>query len=95
MPSTAVDYRAVHPEGTLHPRKPAAQEIAAAPIDRYSLTQLPAVPIGHDGALVTHVAEGMVSSGGSAVTVKFAVGEVWSRQAGEWKCRHYRATILM
>jgi len=88
------DHRAVHPDGTLHPRKPTAQEIAAASIDRYSLTQLQAAPIGHDGALVTYVAEVVVSSGGSPVTVKFAVGEVCSRPAGKWKCRYYQATIL-
>jgi hypothetical protein len=45
------DYRAIRPDGTLHPRKPTAQEIAPALIDQYSLTQLQAVPIGHDGAL--------------------------------------------
>jgi hypothetical protein len=50
-------YRAVRPDGTLHPRKPTAQEIAAALIDQYSLTQLQAVPIGHDGALATCIAE--------------------------------------
>jgi hypothetical protein len=75
--------------GALHPRKPTAQEIAAALIDQYSLTQLQAVPIGHDGALATCITEVVVSSGGSPVTIKFAVGEVWAKQAGEWKCRYY------
>jgi ketosteroid isomerase-like protein len=78
----------------LHPRKPTAQEVAAAPIDRYSLTQLQAVPIGHDGALATYIAVVVIGSGGSPVTVKFAVGEVWVKQAGEWKCRYDQATIL-
>ena len=87
------DYRAVHHDRTLHPRKATAQEIAAAPIDQCLLTHLQAVAIAHDGALVTYIAEVVVSSGGSPVTVKFAVGEVWARQASEWKCRYYQATI--
>jgi hypothetical protein len=40
------------------------------------------------------LAEVAVSSGGSPVTVKFAVGEVWAKQAGEWKCRYHQATVL-
>jgi hypothetical protein len=36
----------------------------------------------------------VVVGGGSPVTVKFAVGEVWAKAVGEWKCRYYQATIL-
>ena len=74
------DSRAVHPDGTLHPRKPTGQEIAAAPINQYSLTHLQAVPIAtmQRSSLIVEVA---VSSGGSPVTVKFAIGEVWAKQA--------------
>jgi hypothetical protein len=77
----------------LHPRRPTGQEIAAAPINQYSLTHLQAVPIAtmQRSSLIAEVA---VSSGGSPVTVKFAVGEVWAKQAGEWKCRYHQATVL-
>jgi len=68
-------YRSVHLDGTLPPPKPTAQEIAAGPIDQYSLAHLQAVPIGHDGALATYIAEVVVCSGRSPVTVKFAFGE--------------------
>jgi hypothetical protein len=87
------DDRAVRPDGILHPCKPTTREIAAALIDQYSLTQLQAVPIGHDGALATCITELVVSSGGWPVTIKFDAGEVWAKQAGAWKCRYYQATI--
>jgi hypothetical protein len=36
----------------------------------------------------------VVNSGGSPVTIKLDAGEAWAKQAGEWKCRYYQATIL-
>jgi hypothetical protein len=55
---------------------------------------LQAVPIGHDGALAAYTVTVVIGNGGSPVTVKFAVGEVWVKQTGEWKCPHDQATIL-
>ena len=90
----AEDYRAVHPDGSVHPGKPTADEIKAAPIEDYWLRELQAWPIGEEAALATYVAEVEVRSHGSAARFKFAVGEVWAKRGGEWKCRYYHATML-
>ena len=88
------DYTAVHPDGTLHLHKPTEQEIASQEIDHYQLTHLQAVPIGSESALVTYIAEVGIASHISPATLKFAVGEVWLKQSGDWKCRYYHATVL-
>jgi len=88
------DYRAVHPDGTLHPPRPTGQEIAAAPINQYSLTHLQAVPIAtmQRSSLIAEVA---VSSGGSPVTVKFAVGEVWAKLGARVSSRGYWISLTV
>lgn len=90
----AEDYRAVHPDGTVHLGKPTTEDIAAAPIEDYRLSELQAWPIGDEAALATYTAEVEVRSHGSAARFKFAVGEVWAKGGDEWKCRYYHATIL-
>lgn len=87
------DYTAVHPDGSVHPRPPTAQEIAAAPIGDYSLTEVRAVPLGPDSALVNYLADVDVPSNGSPMRVKFVVGEIWLKRSGQWKCRYYQATL--
>ena len=44
----AKEYRAVHPDGTVHIGKPSAAEIAAEPIEDYWLTGLEAWPAGEE-----------------------------------------------
>lgn len=88
------DYVAVHPDGAIRHGKPSAEQIAQAAIDQYSLTELRAVRLGDDGALVTYIAEIGVGSHISPRVAKFAVGEVWIKQYGDWKCRYYQATTL-
>lgn len=90
----ADDYRAVHPDGTVHMGKPTAKDVAAAPIEDYWLRDLEAWPVGDEGAIATYTAEIEVRSGLSAQRLRFAVGEVWMKQHGEWKCRYYHATML-
>lgn len=90
----ANDYRAVHPDGSVHVGKPSAQDLAAAPIEDYWLKELQAWPIGEEAALVTYAAEVEVRNQLSAARHKFAVGEVWAKREGEWKCRYYHATTL-
>ena len=41
-----------------------------------------------------YTAEVEVRSGLSAQRFQFAVGEVWMKHAGQWKCRYYHATML-
>lgn len=90
----ADDYRAVHPDGTVHIGKPTEKDIAAAPIEDYWLRDLEAWPLGEEGAIATYTAEIEVRKGLSAQRLCFAVGEVWMKQRGEWKCRYYHATML-
>ncbi|HXX15067.1 MAG TPA: nuclear transport factor 2 family protein [Candidatus Eremiobacteraceae bacterium] len=90
----ADDYRAVHPDGTVRQGKPSAREMAAAPIEDYWLRELEAWPVGDEGAIATYTAEVEVRSGLSARRHQFAVGEVWMKHGGVWKCRYYHATML-
>ena len=90
----ADDYRAVHPDGTIRVGKPSAEEMAAEPIEDYWLRDLQAWPVGNEGAIVSYTAEVEVRSGLSAQRLQFAVGEVWMKHGGEWKCRYYHATML-
>jgi hypothetical protein len=86
------EYRAVHPDATVHPGKPSAKEIAAAAIDDYWVTELQAWPVGEEAAIVAYTAE--VALGGSAETAKrkLEVGEVWMKEENNWKCRYHHAT---
>jgi len=88
------DFRAVHPDGTVHVGKPTLAEIRATPIEDYWLRELQAWPVGGEGAIATYSAEVEVRTGRSARRFKFEVGEVWIKHAGEWKSRYYHATPL-
>jgi hypothetical protein len=88
------DYTAVHPDGTLHVRKPTEQEIALEEIDHYQLTHLRAAPVGPEGALVTYIAEIGIASHIAPTVLKCAVGEVWIKQLYDWKCRYSQATVV-
>jgi len=90
----ASDYRAVHPDGTVHLGKPNAKEMAAAPIEDYWLRNVEAWSVGDEGAIVAYTAELEVRNGLSAQRLPFAVGEVWMKYGGEWKCRYHHATML-
>jgi ketosteroid isomerase-like protein len=85
------DYTAVHPDGLLHSRKPTAQEIQAAPIGEYILSDIRVVSTGPETALANYLATVEVP-GDNAKLVKFFVGELWVKQAGRWKCRYYQPT---
>ena len=88
------DYSAVHPDGSFHPGRPTAQEIAAAPIAGYWLTRMQTWPITGEVTLARYAAEVEVKSAGKASRFRFAVGEMWAKRAGVWKCRYYQATML-
>jgi len=88
------DFRAVHPDGTVHLGKPTASEIVATPIEDYWLREMEAWPVGEEGAIVTYTAEVEVRNGLSAQRHQFAVGEVWIKHSGQWKCRYYHGTML-
>jgi len=86
------EFRAVHPDGTVHQGKPTAREIAAAPIEDYWLTELQAWPVGDEGAIATYTAQVEVRQGLAAVRFSFSVGEVWLKERAGWKCRYFHAT---
>jgi hypothetical protein len=88
------DYRAVHPDGSVHLGRPSAAEMAAAPIEDYWLADLQAWPVGDEGAIVSYTAEVDVRNQTSSGRFQFIVGEVWARRDNEWKCRYYHATLL-
>jgi len=88
----AEEYRAVHPDGSVHLGKPSEKEIAAAPIEDYWLRELQAWPAGDEAAIATYTAEVEVRNGLSAKRFKLEVGEVWLKEGGQWKCRYYHAT---
>jgi uncharacterized protein DUF4440 len=90
----AEDFRAVHPNGTLHIGKPSAAEIAAEPIEDYWLRELEAWPVGEEAAIATYTAEVEVHTAKTSGRFRFSVGEVWVREGGAWKCRYYHATML-
>lgn len=51
----AEDYRAVHPDGTVHLGKPTTEDIAAAPIEDYGLSELQAWPIAESCYLLRNL----------------------------------------
>jgi len=89
---TTDDYREVLATGTLHFYRFTSQELAAFPITQFTISQLQAVPIGQEGALVTYV--GLITFQNSGPG-KFAFGEVWVRQGSEWKCQYSQATTML
>jgi len=88
------DYRAVHPDGSVHIGRPTAADMAAEPIEDYWLADLQAWPVGEDGALASYTAEVEVRNGAHSRRFQFAVGEVWLKCEDGWKCRYYHATLL-
>jgi len=88
----ADDYRAIHPDGSVHEGKPTAEEIAAVPIEDYWLREVQAWPVGTEAAIATYNVEVEVRRGLQAERHRMAVGEVWMLHGGEWLCRYYHAT---
>jgi hypothetical protein len=85
-------YTEVHPDGSVHPGKPTAQEMQSAPIGEYLLSDLRVLPTGSETALANYQAT--VEIPGAPKLGKFAVSEVWVKQEGHWKRRYYQATPL-
>jgi hypothetical protein len=84
------DYVAVHPDGSRHQGRPTAEQMAAAAISGYTLSDLRASLLAPAVALATYTAEVTLPNGQQA---KFLVGEVWRQDGGRWHCRYYQATL--
>ena len=87
-------HRAVHPDGSIHGR-PTAQEFAKEPMSGFRFSDFRAEPLGENFAHVSYVAdvEGF-GPDGKLLRARFVVGEIWVREAGEWKCRNYQPTVV-
>jgi hypothetical protein len=89
---TTDDYREVAATGTLHYYRFTSQEFAAFPITQFTISQLQALPIGQEGALVTYVGLITFQNGGP---LKLVFGEVWVKQGDDWKCQYSQATTML
>jgi len=88
----ADDYLAVFPDGTARAGKPTPQDIAAALMTRYTLSNLHAELLAPGVALVTYVGEVEGPSGGQIIRAKYSVGNVWVLRNGNWVNRYYQGT---
>jgi hypothetical protein len=86
-------YSVVEADGSTRNRKPTAREISLVTITKYKLTRLKVSILGSGTALATYIAEVDASKGGPMVHIKMAVSEVWVRERGEWKSRHWHGTL--
>jgi len=88
----ADDFHSAWPDGSRHVGKPTVQQMAEQPISWYKLSELRAVPVGVDEALVTYLAD--IKTPGSEAEHHMAVGEVWVKRNGQWFIHAYSGTLL-
>jgi hypothetical protein len=88
----ADDFHSFWPDGSRHVGRPTAQQMAEQPIAGYKLSELRAVPVGADTALVTYFAD--IKTPGDNVEHHMAVGEVWVKRNGQWLIRAYSGTLM-
>jgi hypothetical protein len=90
----ADDYMAIFPDGTARAGKPTPQDIAAASMSRYTLSNLHTELLAPGVALVTYAATVEGPSGGQIVHATYSVGNVWVLRNGSWVNRYYQGTPL-
>jgi ketosteroid isomerase-like protein len=88
----ADDYVAIFPDGTARAGKPTPQDIAAAQMSRYTLSNLHTELLAPGVALVTYAAAVEGPSGGQIIHVTYSVGNVWVLRNGSWLNRYYQGT---
>jgi ketosteroid isomerase-like protein len=92
----ADDFNSLWPDGSRHVGKPTARQMSEQPITGYKLSQVRAVAVGADTALVTYFAD--VNAPGDNVEHQkefhMAVGEVWVKRNGQWLIRGYSGTLM-
>jgi hypothetical protein len=89
----ADDYESIHPDGSIHRRRPTAGEIAAAPLADYLLDGLEVWPVA-PGCLLARYAAHVTAPGETSARHHWVVAEVWLERDGAWVCRHYQPTSL-
>jgi hypothetical protein len=87
----ADDFHSFWPDGSRHVGRPTAQQMAEQPIAGYKLSEVRAVPVGADTALVTYLAD--IKTPGDNVEHHMAVGEIWVRRNSQWQIRAYSGTL--
>jgi Domain of unknown function (DUF4440) len=88
----ADDFHSTWPDGSRHVGRPTVQQMAEQPVSWYRLSELRAVPVGTDEALVTYSAD--IKTPGSEIEHHMAVGEAWVKRNGQWFIRAYSGTLL-
>jgi hypothetical protein len=88
----ADDFHSFWPDGSRHVGRPTAQQMAEQPIAGYKLSEVRAVPVGADTALVTYLAD--IKTPGDNVEHHMAVGEIWVRRNSQWQIRAYSGTLM-
>lgn len=88
----AEDYAAIFPDGSLHLRRPALEEIRSNPMSSYALSEVRVAPVTPDTALASYLADVEGPLHGKWTHIRWRVGEVWVKRQGEWKCRSYQPT---
>lgn len=88
----AEDFQSFWPDGSRHVGRPTAQQMSEQPISGYKLSQLRAVPVGADTALITYIAD--IKTPGDSVEHQMAVGEVWMKRNGQWLIHAYSGTLI-
>jgi hypothetical protein len=87
----ADDFQAFCPDGTRRIGRPTAQQMAEQAISGYKLSELRAVPVRADTALVTYFAA--INTPDNAEH-HMAVGEVWTKRNGQWFIVAFSGTLV-
>ena len=90
----ADDFNSLWPDGSRHIGKPTAQQMSEQPITGYKLSQVRAVAVAADTALVTYPLTMKGTWKGKAVPAKSFASAVWVRRGGKWLEAFYQETPL-
>lgn len=85
------EFQSFSADGLHRTGRPTRQQMAEQPIAGYKLSELRALPVGTDEALVTYLAE--IQTPDNLVHHMF-VGEAWVKREGRWKIRGFSGTLV-
>jgi hypothetical protein len=89
----ADDYQGVEVDGKGERNKiQALNELGATNVSNYTLWGLKAISLGADAAFVTYESTMQFPPKSQIRYSRVYVGELWVKQAGQWKERHYQET---
>ena len=85
------EFQSFSADGLHRTGRPTRQQMAEQPIAGFKLSELRALPVETDEALVTYLAE--IKTPDNLVHHMF-VGEAWVKREGQWKIRGFSGTLL-